>query len=519
MVDLDTTTDRATRSSARPRRRRMGWILVLLVIGAVAAGIWWWLGTSDDPGATTATDEPTQFAEVTRRDLETVETFDGTLGSVDGDPVLAQRQGTITGAAPEGSVVGSGEVLFDIDGEPVPLLIGAVPAYRTMEAIVETDTVAAAVSGTVTAVPEEGTLVSQGDVLFEIDGEPVILLYGDVPFYRTMVDLSTNMEGDDILQLENALTELGYNDGVATVDGEFSARTEDIVEDFEEAIGRQDPDGVVRPGEIVFLPGPVEIDQVVVTVGAVVAPGTPVLAVADLTDGGTEGIDVLQLESALARLGFDASGTMVVDGVFTAETRSAVESFQEAVGMDADGVVDLGDIVFLPEPIFVSEQLLTPGSPVNHGSPVLGVSDPDKVVTVDLPAADQEDMSVGQSVIVELPDNTRVPATVESIASIATAGVTGQGATFEVVIRLDDPDVASGLDEAPVDVEVVTDGVENVIAVPVTALLALREGGYAVEVARNDTTVRIAVEPGFFADGFVEIESGDVQPGDRVVVP
>ena len=84
---------------------------------------------------------------------------------------------------------------------------------------------------------------------------------------------------------------------------------------------------------------------------------------------------------------------------------------------------------------------------------------------------------------------------------------------------MDDPSAASGLDEAPVDVKVITDSVEDVIAVPVAALLALAEGGYAVELDGGDGGTRlIAVDPGFFADGLVEVE-GDLAAGDRVVIP
>ena len=52
----------------------------------------------------------------------------------------------------------------------------------------------------------------------------------------------------------------------------------------------------------------------------------------------------------------------------------------------------------------------------------------------------------------------------------------------------------------------------------VRALLALSEGGYAVETVRNGVRKIVAVELGAFADGFVEI-TGRVQPGTKVVVP
>ena len=104
------------------------------------------------------------------------------------------------------------------------------------------------------------------------------------------------------------------------------------------------------------------------------------------------------------------------------------------------------------------------------------------------------------------------------MASVTTR--TPEGATFEVVIILNDSSAAAGLDEAPVDVDVIADSVSGVVAIPVTALIALSEGGYAVDVLQADgTTRRSSVDPGFFADGFVEVEAGDIAPGDQVVVP
>jgi hypothetical protein len=58
-----------------------------------------------------------------------------------------------------------------------------------------------------------------------------------------------------------------------------------------------------------------------------------------------------------------------------------------------------------------------------------------------------------------------------------------------------------------------------VLAVPANALLALLEGGYAVErVTDGGGTELVAVETGLFADGWVEV-SGDLAEGDEVVVP
>jgi multidrug efflux pump subunit AcrA (membrane-fusion protein) len=83
---------------------------------------------------------------------------------------------------------------------------------------------------------------------------------------------------------------------------------------------------------------------------------------------------------------------------------------------------------------------------------------------------------------------------------------------------VDDPSALPGLDAAPVTVHVVTERREDVLAVPVNALVALLEGGYAVEVLDADGTRRyVAVDTGLFDDGLVEVTGDGLAAGDRVV--
>jgi predicted ribosome-associated RNA-binding protein Tma20 len=58
-----------------------------------------------------------------------------------------------------------------------------------------------------------------------------------------------------------------------------------------------------------------------------------------------------------------------------------------------------------------------------------------------------------------------------------------------------------------------------VLAIPVAALLALAEGGYAVELVDNGSTHLVGVETGLFADGLVEVKGNGLSAGDLVVVP
>ena len=227
----------------------------------------------------------------------------------------------------------------------------------------------------------------------------------------------------------------------------------------------------------------------------------------------------MQLEAALVRLGFDASGSLVADGVWDGATGSAVEAWQESIGAEVDGIVGRGEVIFLPATVRVIDQLASIGSIVNAGGTVLGISSADKLVTMNLPAADQGIIEAGARVTVELPDGTEVAATVIEVASVATTGA-NNNTVFVVTIALDSPSAAEGLDEAPVDVLIVTDSVLGVKAVPVTALLVLAEGGYAVEkdVGGGNTDL-VGVVPGFFADGLVEVQSSGLQFGDLVVIP
>jgi len=161
------------------------------------------------------------------------------------------------------------------------------------------------------------------------------------------------------------------------------------------------------------------------------------------------------------------------------------------------------------------------GQAAQPGVEIMQVSSATQVVTVELDVADRTLVAEGDEVTVELPDESEVTATISSIGAVAeaTTDESGQttGAAIELIVELP-AGTATGLDQAPVDVNVVTDSAEGVLAVPVTALLALLGGGYAVEVPDGETTRLVEVSPGMYADGYVEIE-GEVAEGDTVVVP
>ena len=69
-------------------------------------------------------------------------------------------------------------------------------------------------------------------------------------------------------------------------------------------------------------------------------------------------------------------------------------------------------------------------------------------------------------------------------------------------------------------VEITETLIADDLVVPATALVALVEGGSAVEVLADDGSARlIGVETGLFVDGDVEVLSPELEAGTRVVVP
>lgn len=126
---------------------------------------------------------------------------------------------------------------------------------------------------TVTWLAAEGSSVARGEPLYRVDGRPVALLYGRVPAYRT---LRPGRRGADVRQLEANLVRLGFAPADMTVDGRHTQATAAAVQAWQRAKGIR-PTGKVGPAEVVFLPGPRRIGRHAARVGAFVATGEGVL--------------------------------------------------------------------------------------------------------------------------------------------------------------------------------------------------------------------------------------------------
>jgi Putative peptidoglycan binding domain len=239
--------------------------------------------------------------------------------------------------------------------------------------------------------------------------------------------------------------------------------------------------------------------------------------------GMSSGRDVAQLNANLRALGYGGGR----GDTFSASTGQAISALQRVHGLAPTGVLALGSVVFKPGPVRVKSVTATLGQAVQPGE-VLSVSSTRHQVTIEIDAAYQAEVEVGDPVTITLPSGETTPGRVSfvgSVASTPSAGDSGDGDTtpkIDVSVRLSRQAAAGRLDQAPVSVAITTDTVEDVLVVPVNSLLALAGGGYAVEVVNAAGVHRLVpVTLGLFDDaqGLVEVQGSGVRAGQRIVVP
>lgn len=284
----------------------------------------------------------------------------------------------------------------------------------------DTLTLSARLNGTVTSLADSGTIIKRGDAFAYVDNGPVVLMYGDMPAYRA---LSAGVKGEDVKQLEENLSALGY-------------------------------------------------------------------------DGFT------------------------VDDTFTWRTALAVREWQKDLGLTGTGIVELGRLVFAPGKVRVDAVKAALGDQAGPGVALLTYSGTDQVVTVDLDVAQRRLAVKDAKVKVSLPSGKNADATIKKVRTVIIPGANGEDPKTKVrlSIAIDDPKEVDGLDQATVKVGFAAQKHENVLTVPIGALLALGEGRYAVQVVENGAVRTIQVETGLFAEGRVEVTGEGLTEGMTVGV-
>jgi hypothetical protein len=286
---------------------------------------------------------------------------------------------------------------------------------------------------------------------------------------------------------------------------------------------------VVAPGQVLYR---VDNGPVVLMAGDVPAWRPFALGMAD-------GPDVQELESDLIALG-DARG--LLDGPsahFGAAAAAAVSRWQTALGLPVTGSIDLGTVIFAPSAVRVDAVSVSPGEPAAPGDQPYQVTTTSRTVSVPL-TPDDPPVNAGQVVSVLLPSGRSVPGRVTTVGPPAPnaqsgsgasgsgasgsgssgSGSSGSSAPSTVLTVVPDDLSATGTDDGEsVQVSLTTQSVHHVLAVPISALLALAGGGYGLEeIGPSGRHALVGVRTGVFAGGDVEVSGRGLAPGTRVVI-
>ncbi len=248
-----------------------------------------------------------------------------------------------------------------------------------------------------------------------------------------------------------------------------------------------------------------------------------------------------QLDRNLIALGYGAG--LVVSDYFTGATAYAVGLWQAARGLPVTGTVPLGQVAYAPGPLRITGVTPVPGSPPQPGTAIATATSPVPVVIAAVPVGQEYLVKAGDAVTVTLPDGvSTTPGVVTSLSSVASAASPNAGSppdgstasqgpgggqdTVQMTVRFTRPADTGHLDQAPVSVNIVSAQARDVLAVPVSALVALAGqgngevgGGYAVDVVQGGTAHLVAVQTGLFAQTLVQVSGPGLTAGLRVEVP
>jgi len=429
-------------------------------------------------------------------------------------------------------------VLVQSDGHTASAAASGIPAGFTTAAVerrtlTERSTVDGAlgfsgtaeiydrIGGTFTWLPAVGAVIGRGGTLFKVNNLPMALMYGSVPAYRALKEGVT--DGPDVRELNANLVALGYDPyGAITVNDHFSEATAAAVKRLQHAEGLTET-GEVELGRIVFARGARRVTSVHVVIGQD-PPGGESEANKPSASSKSKPTGSGKSSKSKNHSGpgspsksneGEGSGKGSPSGGSKEGSGSGAGSGEKENGGSGSGAGGGG-----------APQL------------VLSTTADTQIVTVQLKATQQELAHVGERVPVTLPDGQTVHGRVSEVGTVASEGNEGSGnggsekggggggsggngsgenATIAVKVTLDHP--VAHLDKAPVSVDLVKAITRSVLAVPATALVATGGGGFAVQVLEGNRRAEIAVTPGMFANGYVEVEGEGLSEGMTVLVP
>ncbi|MEO5920697.1 MAG: hypothetical protein ABIQ01_06080, partial [Pseudolysinimonas sp.] len=208
---------------------------------------------------------------------------------------------------------------------------------------------------------------------------------------------------------------------------------------------------------------------------------------------------------------------ITVDNHFTWATGAAVKKWQAALGLERTGAVAFGDVVAIDASSVRVAAVTAKLGDQAGGSPLSYTSTTIRAVAK-LTDSQARELVAPIEVSVRLPDGTEVPGTITSIDPGGESTGDGETTSASAVVEFTDQALVVEVGLRSVKITIARDEIADALVVPVTALIATLDGGYAVDVVRAGKTERVPVELGLIADTRVQITGGDLEEGDEVVV-
>ena len=321
-------------------------------------------------------------------------------------------------------------------------------------------------NGVITWLPTAGTTITRGQRVYAVNDQPVSLFYGTIPLFRDLGAKGT--VGRDVRMVSDNLRALGY------------------------AVGSQP-----SPGTVVYQSVPASADSAG-------APPSP----AATTDKAPTTAPAEPTTRVVTRTVHDG------EAVLTAALIKAIKAWQRHLELPASGELVVGSVLVLPAAVRVTALSAQVGAPAT--GELLSTTSTSKVITV---LADQSEAAAvdnGDHATVALSDGTTTPARVTSVGTALQTQDGGDPSSPKLTITLvlDQPAKLKQVDSADLQVSFPAQTHKQVLTVPISALLALQEGGYALQTPAG---ALIAVKTGIFADGQVEVSGTGIDEGLTVV--
>ena len=471
--------------------------------------------------------------------------------------------GVATYIPKEGTIINFGEVLFAIDNKPVILVEGSVPFYRTLDLNSDPGPDVLQVENALVFLGYSSEDFLPDETFDEVTSNMLNQLYIDYKIetkseVTAVEQVAINLKQTEVESIEETIS----NGGTTLAEVNSKKKTlEDLQKDsvttlaevnskkktLDDAIENSTKENTAWQTATNLIE---DYNQQISLLKDLTNPRTIAKSEQTRKDEIKSYEDLIEEQKRIREM--EEGDGSVVDAAEALAIENAQKAYDDALKSYNEGVDQESELTKAKEeleelklsaksetfsptnayasesPIIIGSYISDIGSAVSLNSQLYNISSIGIEVVFQVDASDQETVSLGDSVEIELPTDERVPTKITFIDQVVTQ--TQAGEFIEVILEVLNPNEIEAYDQAPVKVFVTTEVSENVLFVPVNALLALAEGGYALEVYEGETeggtfqgesgvdTSYVAVEIGVFTDGFVEVK-GNISEGQIVVVP